>query len=250
MRAVLEGAIRQYDANGKPRRVIIVAQRVAGELSSMYNFLGIDLTNREKFPSIIGILDTCELSNRIAHQADTAFVSFKLQGVLETFGIPHAFLHIAGNDANFTLKALLMLFVQDFQKNDKLKKFRASRLADLKSIAQASIGAEMKKRYESNPAFEMRKNNQQLDHSRRRSHPTSFPAVLSGQDGLNLLKGVLLPERNSSGSISEDLSPLFVSVNFRTHRDMKLRAKDKDVTQILKILSAGFFCTVDTEMLN
>jgi hypothetical protein len=67
-----------------------------------------------------------------------------LKAVLEGLEIPFRHLHVAGNDANFTLKALLMVAVRGTRDaNTKLNEDQEELLAKLQAIGQASIDAEL-----------------------------------------------------------------------------------------------------------
>lgn len=69
---------------------------------------------------------------------------FSLENLLSKLDIPFAYLHIAGNDANFTLKALLMLAVRSAESaGTKLNPEQEKLLTQLRAIGHASIDAEL-----------------------------------------------------------------------------------------------------------
>jgi hypothetical protein len=90
------------------RRVILVGHGVATETRSLEE-LGLPL---DGFPTVVGIVDTCIFATRVTKQ------HLSLEQLIDVVGIPlHRnvdfggadHLHCAGNDANYTLRALLAL---------------------------------------------------------------------------------------------------------------------------------------------
>jgi hypothetical protein len=108
MRALLERAFRITDENGEARRIIVVGHGIKNELCSM-KAIGIDLTNRIEFPSIVGMLDTVTISQPAISTGHKFRFPKRLINISERLEIPCHCLHVAGNDAHFTLKVLLML---------------------------------------------------------------------------------------------------------------------------------------------
>jgi DNA polymerase III epsilon subunit-like protein len=84
----------------KSRHVVLVGHDIRNDLHAMRS-LNFD------FPaSIISILDT----SRITRELDVTVSS--LTDLLEVFQCPFDKLHCAGNDAHFTLRALLLLAIK------------------------------------------------------------------------------------------------------------------------------------------
>lgn len=90
------------------RRVILMGHGVATEIRCLEE-LGLPL---DAFPSFIGIVDTCIFATRVTEQ------HLSLEQLIDVVGIPlhrnvefgvAIHLHCAGNDANYTLRALLAL---------------------------------------------------------------------------------------------------------------------------------------------
>jgi hypothetical protein len=90
------------------RRVILVGHGVATETRCLEE-LGLPL---DGFPTVVGIVDTCIFATRVTKQ------HLSLEQLIDVVGIPlHRnvdfggadHLHCAGNDANYTLRALLAL---------------------------------------------------------------------------------------------------------------------------------------------
>jgi hypothetical protein len=90
------------------RRVILIGHGVATETRSLEE-LGLPL---DAFPTVVGIVDTCTFATRVTKQ------HLSLEQLIDVVGIPlhrhvdfggAVHLHCAGNDANYTLRALLAL---------------------------------------------------------------------------------------------------------------------------------------------
>ncbi|KAK0978695.1 hypothetical protein LTR54_015844 [Friedmanniomyces endolithicus] len=107
----LGATIRQVchvtDVDGMDRRMVLVGHGINNELSHMAAH-GVRL---EDLPGVVGTIDTGQLSKVVLGQAGT------LERLLTSLEIPltrnrHGFadsLHCAGNDAHYTLRALLLL---------------------------------------------------------------------------------------------------------------------------------------------
>jgi DNA polymerase III epsilon subunit-like protein len=287
MGEILKRAIRQYDRNGKLRRVILVAHGVQSELSVMKLCLGIDLTDRDEYPSVVGILDTHELSRATLLQSELAFASYKLQGILETFGVPYKSLHTAGNDANFTLKALLMLCDRCLETGGGANSSQEERLAVLRSIAQASFEPDLKlkrklkrsvqkkgevrtKKQNNTPVVMHERvppgiansgerhteNNRSVEKTGSRGRGRgrqsqrkiqTSPGVLSFQESLDLLSCDMVPSVPKSITVTASTSTLFVAMDLKVQK--KMGPHGKETTKTPKLEGAGF-CSFDTESLT
>jgi len=115
-----------------PSKVVLVGHNISTELDMMEK-LGINLWDTELF-SIEGILD---ISNKGLVEALGLPFSRRpsLVNILEHFGIPFQkyYLHVAGNDAHFTLRALLMIAAIRFERMGLEDPLNA-RISDSKSI--------------------------------------------------------------------------------------------------------------------
>jgi len=281
MGEILERALRQYDPNGKLRRVNITAHAVLTDLDTMRKCFGIDITDRDKYPSVVGVVDTELLSKTTFLMSELAFESYMLQSILETLSVPYAFLHTAGNDANFTLKALLMLCVRYLETDDSIDPRQEEKLAVIRCIAQASIESDLRNASEmrsriirdlvevrtekgsktsvamqenpdagsSDPGKRESGNVSLVEKHHRRSENKqrgNFSTALSFQDSLDLLKSDLFPPAAKPVSVTANTSTLFVGVDFKLIRGVELHGAD--ITQAQGIRGAGF-CTFDTESL-
>lgn len=115
-----------------PGRVVLVGHHISAEIDIMEK-LGINLLDPNLF-SIEGIVDT----SRIATGLDLPFSEDlpSLGKVLELSQVPFhkSYLHNAGNDAHFTLRALLMLTAMALEKME-LGELQKDRISRLQSIA-------------------------------------------------------------------------------------------------------------------
>ncbi|RSL53485.1 hypothetical protein CEP54_010364 [Fusarium duplospermum] len=89
------------------RPIVLVGHAVTNELD-VFHALGYTLPN-----SNVEILDTTKLANEVFEPW-----SCSLGALLRRLRCPHARLHSAGNDANFTLKAALLLAVYRYADQD------------------------------------------------------------------------------------------------------------------------------------
>ena len=99
------------------RRVILVGHGVATETRCLEE-LGLPL---DAFPTVVGIVDTCIFATKVTKQ------HLSLEQLIDVVGIPlHRnvdfgganHLHCAGNDANYTLRALLALLEIETRNSD------------------------------------------------------------------------------------------------------------------------------------
>jgi hypothetical protein len=135
----LNSKILIKDENSGNRNIVIVGQEIRAERLAMKH-IGVDLYDFDKYPSVVGILDTRMLSYLVLEKSPEFTYNTSLDGLLESFGIPYQkeYLHVAGNDANFTLKALLMIVARSVEGLD-LDADQRYTVAKLQAIAQASI---------------------------------------------------------------------------------------------------------------
>ena len=91
----------------RSRNIVIVGHGFGPDLTVMRE-LGVDLKN-----SIVGIIDTAKLAEGAATEVPKRG-DFKLKNVLARFGCILEGFHTSGNDANYTLRALLLLVAERF----------------------------------------------------------------------------------------------------------------------------------------
>jgi len=99
------------------RRIILVGHGVATETRCLEE-LGLPL---DTFPAVVGVVDTCIFATRVTKQHPS------LEQLIDVVGIPlhrnvdfggAVHLHCAGNDANYTLRALLALLENETRDSD------------------------------------------------------------------------------------------------------------------------------------
>ncbi|KAI9640344.1 hypothetical protein NHQ30_011088 [Ciborinia camelliae] len=95
------------DQSIEARQVILIANGISSDLTNLRKF-GL-MPDLRKFPDII-LIDTAEVGRRLIKEK----IRMWLWSILEFFQIPfsHNSLHQGGNDANLTLKALIMLSLE------------------------------------------------------------------------------------------------------------------------------------------
>jgi hypothetical protein len=136
----LKDIISTRSPAGAPSKVVLVGQHICAELNIMEK-IGIDL-RAQKLSSIEGILDTVTISRYIGLPFSQRP---SLDKLLEFLRIPvqKRSLHNSGNNAHFTLRALLMLASIGFQELE-LDNLSRTRIRDLRSIALEPIDFESK----------------------------------------------------------------------------------------------------------
>ena len=129
----LKDTISNRSPAGAPSKVVLVGFSIAVELDILEK-IGINLRDRELY-SIEGILEIRTLSRGIIGPIFPRGLP-SLGKVLDYLRIPFQKSHLpnAGNDAHFTLRALLMLAATAFQKME-LEDTLKARVSELKSIA-------------------------------------------------------------------------------------------------------------------
>jgi hypothetical protein len=130
----LKDTISMKSPAGARSKVVLVGHQISAELDIMQE-IGINLRDQELY-SIEGILNT----STITRELGLPFSKLPSLGtILKFLGIPfrNRCLHNAGNDAHFTLRALLMLAAMSFER--KLEDSQTARISDLKSIALSPV---------------------------------------------------------------------------------------------------------------
>jgi hypothetical protein len=134
----LQNTISMKSPAGAPSKVVLVGHHVHAELDILQE-IGIDLRDHKLY-SIEGILNIATLTREVG----LPFTKLPSLGtVLKYLGIPFqkCRLHNAGNDAHFTLRALLMLAAKSFERME-LGERPAAQISNLKSIALDPIDFE------------------------------------------------------------------------------------------------------------
>lgn len=90
----------------RDRNIILVGHGFSSDLAAL-RALGFNFE-----ASVIGILDTSNIANELQMQ------NFSLVRLLDKLKCPHARLYNAGNDAHFTLRALILLAIKGHEKQD------------------------------------------------------------------------------------------------------------------------------------
>ncbi|KAG9193602.1 hypothetical protein G6011_03637 [Alternaria panax] len=89
------------------RKVVFVGHGVMNDLRAL-QALGFQFSD-----NLVAVIDTLQVANEVFD-----CWAGPLRGLLKELDCPHSRLHCAGNDANFTLKALLLLTAKDLEKQD------------------------------------------------------------------------------------------------------------------------------------
>lgn len=117
----------------RTRNIILLAHDCTSELAILKK-LGFDFKT-----GITAILDTQQLMTKVFKNSHE-FRS--LEALLNKLGIQHKELHVGGNDANFTLKALMLLVVKSFNldsKSDSMDKQVQERLCKMAKIGESPL---------------------------------------------------------------------------------------------------------------
>lgn len=92
------------DANGKPRKIVIVGHDIKQDISLLF---GIDV-DIYAMPGLFDIID-----NQRLHQHNVKLKDPQgLSTVLDTLGVEYWYLHNGGNDAVYTLQSMLTLVIR------------------------------------------------------------------------------------------------------------------------------------------
>lgn len=95
------------DGPGGYRNVVIVDHSVKNDIRILRDLIGFDINN---YPPVVAVLDTQQIVQHVF--PSRSYSSMSLQGALPILGLPSIELHMAGNDALYTLKLMLLLFYQ------------------------------------------------------------------------------------------------------------------------------------------
>ncbi|KUJ18638.1 uncharacterized protein LY89DRAFT_780673 [Mollisia scopiformis] len=122
----------------RKRNIILLAHSISCELTILRK-LGFDLDT-----GISAIIDTQQFMREIIPTEDGLVKT--LESLLDSLDIKHKNLHVGGNDANFTMKALMLLvvssFKDDLKKNNILDENVRERLQHIGNIGKAKIPSE------------------------------------------------------------------------------------------------------------
>ena len=92
--AFLDQFLLSDSKEGLQRHIVIIGHSVYHELLMMADN-GIDLSDREKYKGVVGVIDTLQLVRELQLPGPNY-----LKGALDTMGVPWKSLHKAGADAN------------------------------------------------------------------------------------------------------------------------------------------------------
>lgn len=143
MRELFMHSLAHFTPENEPRKLIVVGHGMHQDLIAMRD-IGIDLLDEKRFPSILGILDTERMAYHLAVDKKLQLQrrgGFVLNQLITDLGIPYrknAF-HNSGNDANFTMRALLMLAVEVLGTAKDTSGEMTAKFNMLKSIATAPL---------------------------------------------------------------------------------------------------------------
>lgn len=143
IRALFERTFAHFAPENECRKLIVVGHGMHQDLKAMRD-IGIDLLDEEKFPSILGILDTERMAYHLAVDKKLRLQprgGFVLNQLITDLGIPYqknAF-HNSGNDANFTMRALLTMTVGVLEMREDMSSEIMAKCRMLKSIAAAPL---------------------------------------------------------------------------------------------------------------
>lgn len=101
------------DLLNRNRNLVLVGHGFGSDLQVLRH-LGLDLK-----ASFVGMFDTADINNEVSDLPSTSN-PVQLRQILERLGWSLARLHIAGNDTNFTLRALLLLAVDSYCGQEEL----------------------------------------------------------------------------------------------------------------------------------
>ena len=130
----------------RTRNNVLVGHDFRNDLKIL-QFLGFDLHS-----SIVGIIDL----QRVAAEVMPG-VPLKLYNVLEELDCPYGGLHNAGNDAYFTLRALLLLAIESYPDEIAADDDHRGTLAALEAVTQVSIPEGRKNRSDKNREKKMKR---------------------------------------------------------------------------------------------
>ena len=117
----------------RTRNIILVGHGFSSDLHVLRS-IGFDLET-----SVVGILDTEAMARTIFGPSDTRG-GLRLKNILAKLNCPVERCHVAGNDANFTLRALLLLVAECyFGFEDSLNDKARERLEKIKAIGHSPL---------------------------------------------------------------------------------------------------------------
>ncbi|KAF4627899.1 hypothetical protein G7Y89_g10257 [Cudoniella acicularis] len=123
---------------GRPRKVVLVFHDFE-EDEKMLRALHMDLAH-SIYPSVVGVIDMKTLAPPLLQTTRRKLREYDFHLLLEILRIPFNNLTIAGNDAHFVMKAMLMLAVRSVK---RMKNVDEKMVARIKAIAQGSIDWEL-----------------------------------------------------------------------------------------------------------
>ena len=122
----------------RSRKIVLVGHGLHGDCQVLRS-LGFDFDS-----SIVGYIDTGHAASVVVEtpsgQDDApAVTAFRLKGLLAKLGLVVEGCHVAGNDANFTLRALLLLAVEGFRMFDVSNEHTKEILQTIRAIGLESL---------------------------------------------------------------------------------------------------------------
>jgi hypothetical protein len=92
----------------RTRKIVLVSHGMRGAELPVLKALGFD------FNSVVGYLDTFNIAEKSIGRPSSSLLRCRLQDVLARFGLDFEGFHIGGNDANFTMRALLLFALDEY----------------------------------------------------------------------------------------------------------------------------------------
>ena len=122
----------------RSRNIVLVGHGLNGDCQTLRS-LGFDFDS-----SIVGYIDTADVARTIFGQPSGQYepptvTTFRLKDLLARLGLIVEGCHIGGNDANFTLRALLLLAVEIFHTSNLLNQPTKEILETIRAIGLESL---------------------------------------------------------------------------------------------------------------
>ena len=183
---LIEESVQQKSPEtGKDRNVILVFYGGDYDLWLLRQ-CGVDFLDKHTFPNLIGMVDTQKLAlSSIKKTWNDAqyemLLQPKLSNVLDCLELSPFRLHVAGHDANYTLKAMLLLACAEFREMD-LTEIEKETFSDLISVAREAIP--IKNTWKGPEWFTVRENRERKEI--RSKTPEDWADSLDDSDGSGL----------------------------------------------------------------
>lgn len=122
---IMDELLKVNDGNGGLRYIVIVGHDVKADVRMLRDFTGVDMNDHG---NVVALLDTQQIFRHVFTHSTYKKVS--LLGALRTVDLPNTELHIAGNDALYTLKLMLLLFCHHRRQQKESDAFKTISVED------------------------------------------------------------------------------------------------------------------------